>query len=290
MSESSAPKLVFSSPKKKEVDSLSWKKILVFGFLGIMAAMVSFMTYHWFIYSATHISTNDSFVETDIWPINSHNMGYIRDVLTKENQVVAKGDILLQLDDRDLQIELKYKRAKYNKGAADFKRAKELARSHMVSKSDIETAEATLVALQADLEGTLLKMDFTKVTAPVNGVVSKIGVHVGQFIQPGQSLMMVVAPKPVWIQANFKETQLSKVRVGLPVEVEIDAFPGVLWHGKIASIYPASGANMSLFPPENSTGNFTKIVQRIPVTIELEEKPGYLLRSGMSAVSTIVLR
>jgi membrane fusion protein (multidrug efflux system) len=158
-----------------------------------------------------------------------------------------------------------------------------------MAPADFETAEATVISLEADLEGTLLKLDFTQVTAPTDGVVAKIGVHAGQFIQPGQTLMMIVDRSENWITANFKETQLGKVKTGLPVEVQIDAYPGVLWRGTLESIYPASGATMSLFPPENSTGNFTKIVQRIPVIIKLEQKANFELRPGMSAVSTIVL-
>ncbi len=211
-------------------------------------------------------------------------------IRVQENEHVKKGQLLAELDDSDVQIELVYKKAKYEKTLADVERARILHKSKLVSAADMETADATLTAMKADLDGSLLKKSFTSIVAAADGVIAKVSIHPGQFIQPGQSLMLLVVDGDIWVKANYKETELRKVKTGMEVEIEVDAYPGEIFKGEVASIYPTSGANLSLIPPENATGNFTKIVQRIPVKIKLKPKPGFELRAGMSTLSTIIVR
>lgn len=266
------------------------KKKLVFGFLACVGVLVVSLIYRWYIFGASHISTDNAYIEADIWPVNSRNLGSIREVLVKENQRVKKGDSLIRLDDSDVQIELRYKSAKFNKAQADVQRLRQLGQSKMVSPADLETAEATLVAMKADYDGALLKEEFTHINAQSDGIVTKVNVHPGQFIQPGQNLILIVSDDHLWIKANYKETDLRRVKLGNDVEIEVDAFPGEKFEGKVESIYPVSGANLSLIPPENATGNFTKIVQRIPVKISLQNERKFPLRPGMSALTTIIVK
>ncbi len=275
---------------KSRADDLKKKKMIVMIGAGVALVIISTMSYIWFVYSSSHISTDNAYIEADLYPLNSHIMGYVKNVLVEENDVVKKGQPIIELDDSDLQIELEYKEAKYKKAAIDLGRLKSLHHDSVISNSDLETAEAVATSMRADRDGTLLKMKFTKVVAPVDGVVSKQGVHSGQFVQPGQTLMTIVSQEKIWLRANFKETQVNKVARGMAVEATVDSYPHIVFNGKVESIYPSSGAAMSLIPPENATGNFTKIVQRFPVKISLERKPGYELRPGMSVVPTILVK
>lgn len=134
-----------------------------------------------------------------------------------------------------------------------------------------------------------LLLSYTELRAPITGVVARRTVEIGQRIQPGQPLMMLVPLGRVYIEANFKETQLSSVRVGQPAEIVADVYPDVVYRGHVESIAPGSGAAFALLPPENATGNWLKVVQRVPVRIALDEPPppGRPLRISLSVVATI---
>ncbi|QCI68161.1 HlyD family secretion protein [Phreatobacter stygius] len=150
-------------------------------------------------------------------------------------------------------------------------------------------AERQKAELQNALDRARRDLDFTVVRAPVDGVVGNRAVQIGQFVQPGTRLLALVATASIYVEANLKETQLSRIMLGDSVNVSVDAFSGKPIRGRVESIAPASGAIFSLLPPENATGNFTKIVQRIPVRIMLD--PAAIahgrLRPGMSVVASI---
>ncbi len=150
------------------------------------------------------------------------------------------------------------------------------------ARARVDQAKATLA--QADL-GLL----YTTVKAPVRGVVSKKSVNPGQVISAGQPLLALVQTGDVWVTANFKETQLTNMRPGQKARVEVDAYGGREFHGQVDSIAAATGARFSVLPPENATGNFVKVVQRVPVKIVLEngQDPEHLLRPGMSVTPTV---
>jgi membrane fusion protein (multidrug efflux system) len=212
-------------------------------------------------------------------------------------------------------------RANANKADLDLARARELADKQIISKQQLDAAQATAAVAHANLlaaerqaaaaGGTVntaeagvrvanartmaaranaanaqLQLDYTRITAPASGEVSRKQVEVGQLVAPGQPLMSIVADTGVWVTANFKETQLAKIRPGQPVEFEIDAYGGCVGEGKVASVSGATGAKFALLPPDNATGNFTKVVQRVPVRIAVT-KPcagNHPLRPGLSAV------
>ncbi|EGA66891.1 HlyD family secretion protein [Vibrio brasiliensis] len=162
----------------------------------------------------------------------------------------------------------------------------------IVIASEIEQAQASVTEAQAQLQQAQLNLDYTKVYAPTDGIIGKRSVREGLLVQAGAPLMSLVPENGVWIEANFKETQLSGIHKGQKVEVELDAFPGKTLEGVVDSFSPATGAKFALLPPENATGNFTKIVQRVPVKITLPEQnalEGRLL-PGLSVVATIDTR
>jgi membrane fusion protein (multidrug efflux system) len=165
-------------------------------------------------------------------------------------------------------------------------------RQQAVSEARFRQAQAQVRQRQADLEQAQLNLRYTVITAPVDGVVSRKTAEPGMQLSPGQQIMSVVPLDDVWITANFKETQLKKVRVGQKVEIEVDTYGSSrAYRAHIDSIAAASGAKFSLLPPENATGNYVKVVQRVPVKIILEpgEDRDHSLRPGMSVTPTVLL-
>ena len=158
-----------------------------------------------------------------------------------------------------------------------------------VREAERDLAEAQLREARADLSMAELNVEHTQVRAPVDGVVAKRTVEIGQIVQIGQPLLAVVPLQDVWVVANFKETQLRDMRPGQRARIDVDAYGGRTYNGKVDSIAGATGARFSLLPPENATGNYVKVVQRIPVKIVLD--PGqdteHLLRPGMSVTPTV---
>jgi len=152
------------------------------------------------------------------------------------------------------------------------------------AQANVRLAEARAGSAKAARDNAALQLSYTKVTAPANGVVSRKTVEVGQLVQPGQTLMSVVADTGVWVTANVKETQLKDLRVGQKAEIDVDAYNGATIEGRVESVSSATGAKFALLPPDNATGNFTKVVQRVPVRIKITRGLGSdrPLRPGMS--------
>ncbi len=209
------------------------------------------------------------------------------------------------------QAEAQVEQAQANalKARADLERIKPLAEKQIVPQQQLDAAEAAaraadaaLAAAQAALTGAdarvaavraardqaALNLSYTRITAPASGVVSKKTVEVGQLVQAGQPLMSVVPLEDVWLTANLKETQIEDVKPGDPADFTVDAYPGIHFQGHVESLSPATGARFSLLPPDNATGNFTKVVQRVPVRVRPDRvDPAHPLRPGMSVVVTI---
>lgn len=147
--------------------------------------------------------------------------------------------------------------------------------------ADLNSKKASLTLAQTNL-------DYTRITAPENGIVSERRVRTGQLVSPGTQVISLVQSE-VWVQANYKETQVRHLRAGAPAEIRVDAFPGVILKGKVEQVAPASGSQFALLPPDNATGNFTKIVQRVPVKIVLDagQTAADRLRPGLSVIATV---
>jgi len=155
----------------------------------------------------------------------------------------------------------------------------------------LREAQSQVAQAQAALESAKLQLSYTKIYAPAPGRVTQKMVEVGDYVQPGETLFAIV-PAEFWVIANFKETQLANIRPGEPVEIKVDAFPGVRFHGHVDSIQSGSGAAFSLLPPENATGNYVKAVQRVPVKIVFDRTDfaAYPLGPGMSVEPTVTVR
>ncbi|HTL38357.1 MAG TPA: HlyD family secretion protein [Kofleriaceae bacterium] len=150
------------------------------------------------------------------------------------------------------------------------------------SEASQKLAAARVKSAEVALQKAKLQRSYATITAPQDGTVSKLGAHVGQTIAPGQALLMIV-PADTYVTANFKESQVGKMKPGNPVDIEIDAFPDDEFKGVVETISPATGARFSLIPPDNATGNFVKVVQRVPVKIRWRKAPPANVRAGLSA-------
>lgn len=156
-----------------------------------------------------------------------------------------------------------------------------------ISSAQAGTASAAILQARANLEAAQLELSYTTIVAPIDGVVTRKMVQLGQIVQPGQSVLTIVPLKDVWVTANFKETQLANARPGQRAEVHVDMY-GRSFEGHVDSVAGATGSKLSLLPPENATGNYVKIVQRIPVKIALADVPaGFTFRPGMNVDVTI---
>jgi membrane fusion protein (multidrug efflux system) len=181
---------------------------------------------------------------------------------------------------------------------ADLVQAKTLLRSNELaveaerrSKAVLESQDAQLVAdlhaKQAALTVAQVNLAYTTINAPDDGTVGERQVRPGQLVSPGTQVILFVS-KTKWIQANYRETQMTNMKIGDPVEIRVDEYPGQLIHGKIAEIAPASGSQVALLPPDNATGNYTKVTQRIPVKITLDDSQvAATLRPGLSVTATV---
>jgi membrane fusion protein (multidrug efflux system) len=169
--------------------------------------------------------------------------------------------------------------------ASSFQKSVIIAKSK-VSNKQSEVASANIKRAEAMLEAAKLNLSYTVVTAAIDGQVSKIAIQPGQLVQPGQALFYIINNQEAWVIANFKETQLNKMKMGQKVTVKVDAYPDTDFEGEITSFSPATGSKFSLLPPDNATGNFVKTIQRLPVKISLnttnDPEKIKLLRPGMN--------
>jgi membrane fusion protein, multidrug efflux system len=305
-------------------------------------------------------STDDAQLSSNIDPVVARISDYVTAINFKDNEHVTKGQLLVQLDDKDLTIkeqqgeanlndaeakaevsranaasvqsllatskdEITSAKINYDKARRDYERYQNLYKdgsvtqeqfdqyrttmqsdSNMVdiatkkytsaqkqydlSLADLASSEASVKIQQSNLDFAKLQLSYATITAPASGIASKRSIQLGQLVGAGSSLLAVVEDS-VWVEANFKETQLNDLKTGQPANVIIDALNGKVINGTISTFAGATGALFSLLPPDNATGNYVKVVQRIPVKIVLDTKnPDYkLLRPGLSVEVSITV-
>lgn len=277
-------------------------KLTVLIAIGVIAAAAGI----WYLIGSMGVvSTDDAYIEGRIYTVASRIPGTVRVVNVTDNQRVKKHDLVLELDPSDyaLQVDqaqanLDMRKTLYEQARSDEKRGETLYRrkaistvryenfitAYRVAKDQVELAETQLNVAR-------LNLSYTKIYAPADGYVTQKVVEAGNQIMPAQALMAIVS-KDLWVVANYKETDLDRVRPGQKVNIRIDAYPGKTFRGYVDSIQRGTGAAFSMFPPENATGSFVKVVQRVPVKILFDGDPDkqYDLSIGMSAVTDIKVR
>jgi membrane fusion protein (multidrug efflux system) len=256
----------------------------------------------YFIYQAyRYEGTDDAYVQGHAVMLAPRIGGAVVKVLVKENEKVKAGQVLAQLDDQDYSTSYSQAiadqasvQADLEQAAQDYQRYTKLYQDQAISKSDYDAALAKyrnltsrLKADQAKADQAKLNLGYTQILAPEDGTIAKKSVEVGMVVPAGQALFGFVSSNERWVEANFKETQLSRIQPGQKVYVDVDAVKGKSFEGTVDSIGSATGSTFTLLPPDNSTGNFTKVVQRVPVKIVLDNLSAEdidRLAAGLSAV------
>jgi membrane fusion protein (multidrug efflux system) len=286
---------------------------------GVCAGVVLIGVFLYWLHARNFASTDDAYTTTHVHEISARVAGTVQSIDVDDNQLVKAGQKLVVLDQRDFQVALEQARAtlfqrratvaqaraNLDHAQADYDRFTKLSHEKVVSKQDLDNATAALrtgkgamdaatadlAEAEAALHNAELQLSYTTIVAPADGVIGKKTVETGERIQPGQALMAVVE-RNVWVLGNFKETQLARMRVGQHVEVKIDSIPDHEFSGHVDSLQPGTGSTFALLPPDNATGNFTKIVQRVPVKIVLDDVGKYRARvvPGLSCEPKIDLR
>jgi membrane fusion protein, multidrug efflux system len=250
-------------------------------------------------------STDDAYVSAYATQISPKVSGIVTHVLVQENQKVIAGQILVQIDRKDYDAALSDAVASLGALAAqlksaelDFKRSALLLKSQAVSQQSFDRAQAGFLdldrrtkAAEARVEEARLNLEYSSVRAPSDGVIARRSVDIGTYIPVGTAVLGFVPSNERWVDANFKETQLSSIVPGRPARVTVDAIPGKTYDAIIESISPATGATFTLLPPDNATGNFTKVTQRVPVRIRLKgltSRDIELLQAGLSTVVDVL--
>jgi membrane fusion protein (multidrug efflux system) len=353
----------------------SRRKKVAIGVFTLVALVAAVTLFFYLRYKATHISTDDAFIDGRIHTIAPKIAGTVKAIHVNDNQPVKKGDLLVEIDPADYEVKVReaesgvqaekgklaevearkvaaqnqlqelkaaaetakahldLQEANLAQAALDLKRAENLYRREAISKErhekartayDVSEAQVRAAREQVNQAGTAietqksvirqietsmnaqasairekeakfaqaeLNYSYTDIRAPSDGYVTKKSVEQGNQVQTGQPLMAVVALDDLWVTANYKETQLQKIKPGRRVTIQADTYPGKRFEGKVDSIMSGTGAVFSLFPPENATGNYVKVVQRIPVKILLNKDtdPQHVLRIGMSVVPTVII-
>jgi membrane fusion protein (multidrug efflux system) len=273
--------------------------------LGAVFALVAGTT--WWVVTSRYEDTDNAYTAAHVATLSPKVSGLVTEVLVEENYKVKKDQILVRIDQRDfknaldsLNAQIGGVEASLHLAEKDKKRSAMLFAERAVTEQDrdndvtrVQELQKKQDALKAQIAQAELNLQFTEIRAPSNGTVGKKLVEPGMVINVGQPILSFVDSQAPWVIANFKETQLRKMRIGQKCELEIDSIGGKTFEGVIESFSPGTGATFALIPPDNATGNFTKIVQRLPVRIRFTEESlrGYEDRivPGLSAEAKVYL-
>ncbi|MFM6930300.1 MAG: HlyD family secretion protein [Bdellovibrio sp.] len=278
------------------------KELMIGGGIVAFVVVAVFGYYEW-----SHVSTDNAQIQAHTLMLSSKVPGIVLEVLAQDNEAVKEGQVLARIDSKDyannvkqVESELEGVKAKLRDAESNYKRMSDLYKQNVVSRAQYDNAEATfrevgkkVQAFQAQLSQAELNASYTEIKAPADGRIARKAVEPGMVIPAGQPLFGFVASKDRWVMANFKETEITNISKGKPVKIEVDALPGMDFHGEVESLSPSTGAVFSLLPPDNATGNFTKVVQRVPVKIKLLNlTPEDIdrLQAGLSANVSVKIR
>ncbi len=279
------------------------KRLIQIG-IGIGSVLLVAGLWYYFYWSF-HQDTDDAFIDGHIFMISPSVPGPVIKIYVDDNQFVKKGDPLVEIDPREYEARLNQSQAEVSASSAsahqaelDLVRYAKLYHENQISQQTYDHARAAVDVAKAQLQLALkkeaaaeLNLAYTHVNSPSDGYVTKKTVELQNYEDPGQTMLAIVSPN-VWVTANFKETELHGMKKGDPVEISVDAYPGKVFKAHVDSIQDGSGARFSLFPPENATGNYVKVVQRVPVKIVFDgpvsSRP--FLAPGMSVIPVVKLK
>ncbi|MCL4540550.1 MAG: HlyD family secretion protein, partial [Bacteroidetes bacterium] len=255
--------------------------------------------YYWYVNMQDFVATDDAYVDANSVSISTKMLGRIIYLGTDEGDTVKAGQVLVRLDDRDLRAEeasaqaglqlaeqsVPLAQVQVNRAEDDFNRAEMQYKGGITTKEQYQHAQQALQAARAELtiaqsriptaraQVGVIKAQLlnTVVTSPIDGVVAKRWVLTGDVVQPGQPVFTIYDMKNVWVTANLEETKLGYVHLGDPVDINVDTYPGVKFFGRVFEMGGYTASEFSLIPPDNASGNFTKVTQRVPIKISIDD-------------------
>ena len=269
---------------------MSPKKKIILITLGVICGI---FVLKYGIYRFFHETTDNAYITGHVHYIASQVSGVVKTVAVENNAQVKAGDLLIQIDPEPFDAVLADAIAKNEKAQGDYERQQGLASTRVVSVQDLAHAKDDANSAAAQLRMAQINRKYATIVSPVDGIVGGRNVEAGNSVIPSINLLAIVEANP-WVEANFKETQVAHIHRGQRVSLVVDAIPEHEFEGKVVSIAPASGRQFALLPADNATGNFTKIVQRLPVRIEFD--PGTIkgykdrLVPGLSVVTSVRIR
>ncbi len=268
-----------------------WIPLIIF----IAAAVV---TYYWYVGTLNYESTDDAFIDADKLSLSSKMLGRITVLKAEEGDTVKQGEILVKLDSSDITAQINQARTSLklaeenislsnvnvNKAEQDFKRAESQFKSKVIPKEQYEHAKNALDAARAEFNITKSKiaavksqidvlntqLNNTVIVSPMNGVVAKKWLLEGDVVQPGQPIFSIYNINNIWITAEFEETKIPRIQTGDSVSISVDAYPDNNFEGTVLQLGSNTASQFSLIPPNNASGNFTKVTQRVPVKISIK--------------------
>jgi len=259
------------------------KRFIFVGFIALLALAGAAYAVYYTLVGRFYISTDDAYVRANNTMLGARVAGHIAAILPRDNALVHAGDVIFRIDDGDYKIAVDAARSRIATQQATIDRiGRQIAAQQAEAEAQLAELKTTLAKAERDL-------DFASVRTPVEGLFSNRLVNTGYFVALGQRLGNVVPLDDVYIDANYKETQLKRIRPGQPVTIKVDAYGFRKFKGTVDSLSPAAGSVFTLLPPDNATGNFTKIVQRVAVRIRVPKDVARqnLLRAGMSVYATV---
>lgn len=272
------------------------KRVLV-----ISAAVAAIAAAAYFAWNAFHYEETDSAeVHGHVMAVSARINGQIKNVYVSEGQLVYAGEVLMSIDSQDDRIAEELTQVNASEAeatAARFHSNKPITSlAELANRANAEAAEAKAARRELYLAQAELNLSRTVICSPATGIVGKASVEVGQNVNLGQVLVDVVPVDDLWVTADFKETQLAHIRPGQPVEIKVDAYGGRKWQGRVTNLGGGTVSALRLLPPEKVTGNYTKVVQRVPVRIDFDRPAGQnfnaegLLKPGLSVEPKVKVR
>jgi membrane fusion protein (multidrug efflux system) len=257
------------------------------------------------VYSQFYLQTDDAYVNANVVQLAPRISGQVVNLYIEDNQHVKLGQLLFEIDPVSFKVAVDKARAAVDRAQATVKLARMTAdRINILTKdrvrslqdrdqatATLQKATASLQQTRADLAAHMLNLDYTKITSPVSGWVTLLKLRAGNIVEASKPLFALVDQNEFWVDANFRETELKYVTLGQEADIEIDVYPGHHFKGVVDSISRGSGTAFSLLPPQNATGNWVKVTQRVPVKIRVVDVDSrFPLRIGTTATVTIKLK
>ncbi len=304
-----------------EVPLFKKKRIIIPLFIIIVALVIA--GYYWYMNMQDYVSTDDAYIDANNVSISTKMLGRIDTLGTDEGDTVSTGQLLVKLDPSDLKAQEAYAKAgldlaqksiplaqvNVSRAEEDYNRALVQYKGGIITKEQFDHSQKSLDAAKAEYNIEVSKISSAKsqigviesqlkntsVTSPINGVVAKRWVLTGDVVQPGQPIFTIYDVKNIWVTADLEETKLGHIHLNDPVEISVDSYPDVKFHGKIFEIGNYTASEFSLIPPNNASGNFTKVTQRVPIKISVDDPQGkngnkLILRPGMSVEISVKVK